>query len=122
MGVNPQFFPINPVSQYDSWITIGITTGGAGEISTIGIDWSRWTATTGITTENGAVFWMDPVAAPGEGSIVIGQLTVQTGFDQLDIQMDAQGHSAGGLPDWDEELTFQVMGTPSAAGPVGGGH
>ena len=119
-GVNPAFFPMMPTAQYDSWISIGITNGGAGEI---GIPWSSWSETNGITADNGAVFWMDPNAAPGGvAPIVIGQLTVRSGFSPLDIQMDAQGHSSFGMPDWDDELVFQIMGTPAATGPVGGGH
>jgi len=122
MGVNPQFFPINPVSQYDSWITVGITDGGAGQISSIGIPWSSWTASSGIRAENGAVFWMDPNAGPTSGSIIVGQLTVASGFSPLDIQMDAQGKSLYGLDDWDSELTFSVLGNPGSAAPIGGGH
>jgi len=122
MGVNPQFFAINPVSQYDSWITVGITNGGAGQISSIGIPWSSWTASSGIRAENGAVFWMDPNAGPTSGSIIVGQLTVASGFSPLDIQMDAQGKSLYGLDDWDSELTFSVLGNPGSAAPTGGGH
>ena len=122
-GVNPAFIPMMPDAAYDSWLTVGITNGGAGEISTIGIPWSSWSETNGISADNGAVFWMNPADAPGGAApIVVGQLTVRSGSSPLDIQMDAQGHSAFGMPDWQEELGFDIMGTPSGGGPIGGGH
>ncbi len=121
-GVNPQFLPMMPDAGYDSWLTVGTTTGNSGEISSIGIPFASWTADTGITATNGAVFWMDPNAAPSSGTIVVGQLTVRTGSTMLPVEMDAQGHSRFGVPDWDDELSFQVQGDASSAAVVGGGH
>ena len=55
--VNPAFFPMMADCQWDSFLTIGLdgpaTTPGA--ISTVGIDFSSWTETQGINTDNGAV-------------------------------------------------------------------
>ena len=44
-GVNSAFFETSPESQYDSWLTIGLTDGNNGEISSAGIDWNSWTET-----------------------------------------------------------------------------
>lgn len=61
---NPAFFAVNPDTEFDSFITIGMdgpaTTQGA--ISSIGIDFSAWTEQQGIDTADGAVFFMDPGA------------------------------------------------------------
>lgn len=102
MGVNPAFFPMMAEAQYDSWLTVGITTGGTGEISSIGIDFNSWTENTRISTANGALFWMDPTAAPAGGlvlgrpvqgrPVVVAQLTVRTGIVQPPAQLSAQGH------------------------------
>lgn len=121
-GINPQMSAFQPGASYDSWLTVGTTTGNLGEISSIGIPFESWTAASGISADNGAVFWMDPNNAPSSGTIVVGQLTVRTGYTQLPVQMDAQGHSYGSAPDWDDELTFQVLGDASAATVTGGGH
>ena len=50
---------------YDSWITVGITTGDStSAMGSIGFQWDQWTATTGLNTTNGAVFWTNPDAGP----------------------------------------------------------
>ena len=54
---NPQFFPIMADAEFDSFLTIGMD-GPAlipGALSTIGIDFTSWTESTGIRTDNGAV-------------------------------------------------------------------
>ena len=63
-------------AEFDGWLTVGITGGdGGGALSSIGIDWDTWTASAGLSTDNGAVFWMSPDDGP-TGSAVIGQITV----------------------------------------------
>ena len=42
-GANPQFFPIVPACEFDSWLTVGPTDGSAnGDVSSIGIDFTKW--------------------------------------------------------------------------------
>ena len=44
-GVDPDLIipGVSDTSAYDSWLTIGKTKGdGAGELSSIGIDWTAW--------------------------------------------------------------------------------
>ena len=58
--MNPAFFAVNPVAQYDSFLTIGID-GPAlnpGALSSVGLDFNQWTEAQGIDTDNGAVFFM----------------------------------------------------------------
>ena len=61
---------------------MGITDGDTtGAVSSVGIDFDAWTDASGISTANGAVFWMDPMAAPAAstlpgGELVVAQLTV----------------------------------------------
>ena len=97
-GVNPAFFAIMPDSQYDSWLSVGVTDGTVGELTTLGVDFAAWTESAGLSVDNGAVFWMHPSAAPG-GDVVVAQLTVRSGSSGA-VTMGMQGHSTSG-PDWD---------------------
>ena len=76
--------------------------------------------TTGLHVDDGAVFWMDPNAAPG-GKVTVAQLTVPTGASWL-VSLNAQGRSRqpsdsdDRVPDWAATaLFFQHNGT----GPIG---
>jgi hypothetical protein len=63
-------------AEFDSWLSVGVTGGdAAGALSTIGLDFVAWNEATGLDTNDGAVFWMSPDAAPG-GESVVGQVTV----------------------------------------------
>ena len=45
-GTSPAFLNAMPTSQFDSWLTVGITEGDAhNDLSNIGISWDQWTAT-----------------------------------------------------------------------------
>ena len=56
-----------------------------------------------LRVENGAVFWIDPAAAPETEEYVVGQLTVRTltAGQSLDVVLSAQGRSRAG-PDWSQ--------------------
>jgi hypothetical protein len=98
-GVNPQFLALVPDAEYDSWLTVGVTdSSDAGGLSSIGIDFSSWTDSAGLTVDDGSVFWMDPDSAP-EGDVVVAQLTVASGSSGT-VTMGMQGHSTQG-EDWD---------------------
>ena len=74
-GVNPAFFAAMPTSEYDSWLTVGPTDGTAGSaISSIGVDLDSWSDTVGVSSNNGAVFWMNPSDGPS-GTVTIAQIT-----------------------------------------------
>lgn len=86
-GVNPLLVALSPTAATDSWLTVGVNEGSsAGSIATVGIDFTQWTDTQPLAIENGAVFWMDPTAAPqlgqtgaGGSRVQVAQLTVPTG-------------------------------------------
>jgi hypothetical protein len=63
-GVNPTFFSYSPQAQYDSWLTLGITTGDqAAKISSIGMAFDIWNEQNALLSApdtGGSVFWMDP--------------------------------------------------------------
>ena len=51
-------------SQYDSWLALGKTDGSestTGLITTIGLDFSAWDETNGITVTDGGLAWTDPL-------------------------------------------------------------
>ena len=105
-GVNPAFFPLGKGSQFDSWLTVGMVNGEASNsLSTIGLDFKHWSTESGLSTTNGAVFWMNPKEGPSTadcdglkgksnsaGDVVIAQLTVPTGKPYEAI-VNCQGHT-----------------------------
>ena len=101
--VNPAFFPMMPDCQFDSFLTIGLDGPATqpGALSTVGVDFSSWTESTGINSDNGAVFFMDPAHGSVSSSVVFAQLTVSTGT-RFSGAISAQGKSAGGAADWVE--------------------
>ena len=95
-GANPAFFAIMAGAEFDGWLTVGITSGDTvGALSSIGLDFDGWTASSGLTTDNGAVFWMSPDDGPSD-SAVIAQVTVAGAFT---ASVNAQGRSTSG-DDW----------------------
>jgi hypothetical protein len=111
-GVSPLFYASVPESQYDSWLTVGVTDGSAGVgIASTGIDFASWTESAGLTADNGAVFFMDPDSGPS-GSAVVAQLTVAVGTSTT-VTMGLQGRRAGSSPnddldDWQQAVSFSL--------------
>ena len=91
-GVLPAIVNIDPNSQYDSWLTIGITDGNAdNEVSTVGIDFSTWTETSGIHSTNGAVFTIDPEINVVNGDeYTVAQITIPNNR-RVELTLNAQG-------------------------------
>lgn len=79
-GINPQLLSLDILSEYDSWLTIGITDGDPNNLlSSIGIDFNTWTSNTGLEVTNGAIFLLDPRASIVQGNeYVIARLTIPT--------------------------------------------
>jgi hypothetical protein len=71
-GVAAAFVAAVPTTAFDSWLTVGITGGdAAGALSSIGIDWDGWTASAGLSVDNGAVFWMSPGDGPSGSQLAL---------------------------------------------------
>jgi hypothetical protein len=101
-GVNPAFFPVLAAAEFDSWLTVGPTDGTAGAaISSVGLDFDAWTASAGISADNGAIFWMSPDDGPS-GSAVLAQIT-NSGSGSASASL--QGRSASG-GDWTEVISW----------------
>ena len=115
-GTNPQFWQFNPDAQFDSWLTVGLTQGeNANALSSVGIDLANWDLDHGITTTDGAVFWMNPDDGPSTSTAVVAQLTVP--ISRLpSITLCAQGRIRDG-GDWQECLATTATGNTG-----GGGH
>lgn len=108
-GTQPAFWQLDKRSQYDSWLTVGMTNGDSpSALSIIGEDIAAWSETKALNTVDGAVFWMNPEHGPTisdtngkegkgspQGNVVIAQLTVKTGTT-VDAQVNAQGHTNHG--------------------------
>jgi hypothetical protein len=121
-GANPAFFAIANnaalgFAEFDSWVTGGVEVPAPGAISSIGIDFDSWTATTGLEITDGAWFYMDPISAPGRDTsttYLVAQLSVPTGTIFSMTVGQIQGKSADGAADWD---TRGVTWTNGAAPP-----
>jgi hypothetical protein len=121
-GVNPavweaipnsqgRHFPLPKLStsQYDSWLSVGLTEGlTGGEISSVGIDFSVW-EDAGLQVTDGSVSWSDPAAGPSGTGIVIAQLTVKTGVT-FSATFNVRGRTLSGADDW--EVLGVVFGGP----------
>jgi hypothetical protein len=99
-GTSPAFWPVSSESQYDSWITVGITDGdSSGALAAIGIDFNSWAESSyGYTCNDCAVFWMTPDSAPS-GPTTLAQLTIHSGTTDT-VSFGMQGRSRGGAHDW----------------------
>jgi len=81
---DPVFFAQAPLLVLDSFLTIGDE--DARTITSVGLSWDDWTATTPLRTSNGAVFMIDPQMGP-RGKIRVARLTVAaTSIVQLSFQ------------------------------------
>jgi len=87
-GTYPASWPINlygASSEYDSWLTIGITDGNAANqgapfpLMSDDLGFAQWTTTSGLSTTDGAVSYINHDEGPSGSAIVIAQLTVSTG-------------------------------------------
>ena len=138
-GVNPIMFAYSPEAQYDSWLTLGVTTGKeafTGEsLSMIGLDLDSWSETQGVHCDNGAMFFMDPAHGPtledrdgplgpreDRGEIVVAQLTVPN-EGSYTVTMNAQGRikdwaeaEEGAIVNWNEEGITFTFGDVEQAG------
>ena len=113
-GTNPQFWVFMADAQWDSWLTVGLTDGSnQGAISSIGLDFDTWTETQGLSAADGALFWMDPTAAPSAAQLpvsVIAQITVPSGT-RFEATVSAQGKTPSmeaGVTWSAEAITFSV--------------
>ena len=141
-GVSPALFGLNPLAQYDSWITVGETSGNTGnKVSSIGIDFSLWTEQMPLRSAadtGGGVIWLDPDQATAavdvrrswlsttiyndRRTMVVAQLTLQDVVSQVRSQVvffAAQGRSVGQilgvgdvLKDWQENCIEVFVGGP----------
>jgi len=97
-GVSPAFFPVMADAEFDSWLTVGMTdASNPTAISQIGIDFAAWTTSAGITSTNGAIFWMSPDAGPSGSAILLAQVTSATATGSASGLL--QGRSVSG-DDW----------------------
>jgi hypothetical protein len=97
---------------------VGVTDGSAtGDVSSIGIDFDSWTAAEGLSTENGAVFWMNPTKAPSTWPCVVAQVTVPSNAPwsaTVSARGKLDGYAGGGGDDWvATDLVFSDATVPA---------
>ena len=109
--VNPAFFAFEPNCPYDSWITLGVD-GPAldpAALTSIGVDFTPWSETRGVSCDDGAVFFFHPEHG-AQGATTLMQLTVvPTAI--FSGSFNLQGRRSGG-GDWElRRVVFSCTGS-----------
>lgn len=98
-GIDPTFFAFSAESEYDSWITVGVTDGSASSALAaspgLALD-TLWTDAASFETTDGAIFWMNPNDGPSGSGIVMAQLTIADLDGTQTMTGIVQGKSAVG--------------------------
>jgi hypothetical protein len=119
-GVSPVLAAYSPDSAFDSYLTLGLTTGDPHvTLSALGIPWHEWSPRSPVSITNGAVYCVDPVEAPSlEAPVVVAQLTVATGQPATAV-LNAQGttnHNGEVDHTWEARgLQWHLFGEPQPA-------
>ena len=126
---NPAFFGLFPSVQYDSFVTIGLSTSTGNEMLDIGVDWTVFEGNVAdgthnnggdIDANNGSWFATPSNAQVFEvdGRVLIGQFTVAIG-DHVFGQINIQGKNAD-LTNWQYRgVTFDSIPAPGALALLG---
>ena len=100
---------------YDSWLTVGITDGSSG-LGSAGINWKAWTASKGMTTKDGGVFWMNPAKSTAKGTAVVAQLTVAKTYKGT-VQMGVIGTDSKGQQHRTDKVSWSIGSGGSGPSP-----
>ena len=108
-GVSPDFFPFSAEAEFDSWLTIGPTDGSAGVAlgASPGLGLGDWSPSAAFSTNNGAIFWMNPNDGrppTGADPIVLAQITSAEGSGTASAML--QGQNTDGSTDWTQEISW----------------
>ena len=91
-GINPLLINYYPGSEFDSWLTIGVTDGNSlGRVNTIGIDFSNWTINNRLNINDGAIFLNDPLSQISHKKYIIGHLTLKNNVNHI-MKLNVNGH------------------------------
>ena len=93
-GINPIIIQSNPESYFDSWLTIIVDDGDPKHLlESVGIDFSKWTSEASFSTNNGALFLMEPrQKITTSNHFLIGQMTLHNHKGHK-FQINAQGRN-----------------------------
>ena len=106
-GAAPAFFAFSAEVEFDSWLTIGPTDGSAGDAlaASPGLGLGDWSPSAAFSTNNGAIFWMNPNDGPtGADPIVLAQITSAEGSGTASAML--QGQNTDGSTDWTQEISW----------------
>ena len=91
-GINPLLLRYYPNSEFDSWLTIGVTDGNSlGTVNTIGIDFSKWDENNGLNIDDGAIFLNDPFSQTSHKKYIIAHLTLRNNQQHI-MKVNVNGH------------------------------
>tara|TARA_B100001094_G_C18122859_1_gene767841 strand:- start:251 stop:1450 length:1200 start_codon:yes stop_codon:yes gene_type:complete len=113
-GINPELIQYEPSLTYDSWITIGVIDGDPQNlISSIGIDFTRWTGQTPLNVNNGAVFLLDSneILMNTNNEYIIAQVTIDTTLD-TNVIIGVHGKHYNSHEAWDEKNVIFHLKSP----------
>jgi hypothetical protein len=107
-GVSASLTAVNQASNYDSWLTIGVTEGDPNNIlGTVGIDFESWSIDSPLSIGDGAVFLMNPSEVTiNTGELIIGQLTIPSSrYEEASINVQ------GKLKDGSSWIQYDIVFT-----------
>ena len=112
-GVNSFFLDSYPNIMYDSWLTIGLSSGNLNnKLSSIGIDFNKWDEHNDLNINNGGVFVMDPQETIVQGrEYLLGQITVRQNSNPSMI-VNVQGKTKHHGNTWNENGIVFNLNSP----------
>ena len=124
-GVQAEFFKFKKEAEWDSWLSVGVTGGDAGNVlGSAGLTanmWKQWSEKRGhgIVSHDCGVFWIQPkksICKRGPQAWVVAQLTLQTGV-MTTAAMGMSGYSEFGYAWREDQVEFKLGGQGPAPPP-----
>ena len=110
-GISSYLSSVDSEQKYDSWLTVDITDGDPNNLlSTIGIDFSKWTETQGMLIDNGAIFYLNPQNVYIQDECIIGHITIRNDkFKEMIINIQGKLNTDDDSRYWSEEkIIFNI--------------
>ena len=110
-GISNYLISLVPEEKYDSWLTIDVTDGDPNNLlSTIGIDFDKWTETHGLMINNGAIFYLNPQDVYFQDECIIGHITIRNDeFKEMIINVQGKLNTDNDFHYWSEEkIIFNI--------------
>ena len=109
-GSSDYLISLVPEQKYDSWLTISLTDGDPNNLlSTVGIDFSKWTENQGILVDNGAIFYLNPQIVYIQNECIIAHITIRNNnFEEMIINVQGKFNTDDERYWTQEKIIFKI--------------